>query len=282
LPELPEVETIKNLLRNGGPNNPPLLGSRITGAQVLWLRTLAVPSEAEFLARLPGQRLREIGRRGKFLLFSLTLDTLIVHLRMSGDLWVEPVDTPVALHHRLLLHLEQTLPGQTSANLRLSFNDTRKFGRVWLVSDPQQVLGKLGPEPLDDDFTPQVLYYRLQATRRQLKPLLLDQGFLAGLGNIYTDEALNLARLHPLAPANSVTPGQSQRLWSAIRAVLADGIRHNGASIDWVYRGGDFQNYFRVYDREGQPCPECGAPIQRMVVGQRGTHFCPNCQRLSG
>jgi formamidopyrimidine-DNA glycosylase len=113
-----------------------------------------------------------------------------------------------------------------------------------------------------------------------LKPLLLDQTFLAGPGNIYTDEALHMARLHPLAASDSVKRKQTERLWEAIRAVLNEGIRRNGASIDWVYRGGEFQNYFRVYDREGKPCPACGTKIQRLVVGQRGTHVCPKCQKM--
>jgi formamidopyrimidine-DNA glycosylase len=160
------------------------------------------------------------------------------------------------------------------------FNDTRKFGRVWLVRDPNEVVGGLGPEPLSEEFTSQALYESLQSRRRQLKPLLLDQSFLAGLGNIYTDEALHRARLHPLTVSDSVNREQAQALWDAIREVLQEGLRRNGASIDWVYRGGEFQNYFRVYDREGQPCPVCGTMILRLVIGQRGTHVCPGCQRI--
>ena len=161
---------------------------------------------------------------------------------------------------------------------RLAFNDTRKFGRVWLVVDPLIVLGDLGPEPLAEEFTPQEFHRMLQAYRRQLKPLLLDQTFIAGLGNIYTDEALHLAKIHPLTISNSLDVSQSRRLWSSIRQVLEEGIERQGASIDWVYRGGDFQNYFRVYQRTGDPCPVCGSPIQRILVGQRGTHFCEICQ----
>jgi formamidopyrimidine-DNA glycosylase len=146
--------------------------------------------------------------------------------------------------------------------------------------DPDEVLGGLGPEPLGRDFTSQWLYAALQNKHRQLKPLLLDQTFLAGLGNIYTDEALHLAKLHPLRASDSVTEKQAEALREAIRKVLREGIRRNGASIDWVYRGGEFQNYFRVYDREGQPCPVCGTGIQRIVVGQRSTHFCPECQSV--
>ena len=140
------------------------------------------------------------------------------------------------------------------------------------------VFARLGPEPLDGSLTGEILHQRLQNRKRQIKPLLLDQGFIAGLGNIYTDEALNLARIHPLTRANGLTRKQAEALLIAIRTVLAEGIRRNGASIDWVYQGGDFQNYFRVYQRTGEPCPVCGTSIQKIVVGQRGTHFCPVCQ----
>lgn len=237
------------------------------------MRTLAAPGAEEFCARLPGQEVTDVNRRGKFLIFDLSQDVLLVHLRMSGDLVVEAQDTPPALHHRLLINFND--------GLRLAFNDSRKFGRVWLVRSVQEVLTGLGPEPLEPEFTAQWLHQNLLMTRRQLKPLLLDQTFLAGLGNIYADEALHQALLHPLTPANQVSPGQAERLWLAIRDVLEEGIRRNGASIDWVYRGGDFQNYFRVYRRTGKPCQRCGTQIQRILVGQRATHFCPNCQPLT-
>ncbi|RPH55898.1 MAG: formamidopyrimidine-DNA glycosylase, partial [Chloroflexi bacterium] len=160
----------------------------------------------------------------------------------------------------------------------LVFNDTRKFGRIWLVDDPDQVIGRLGPEPFDPAFTAQTLYEALRQRRRQVKPLLLDQSFLAGLGNIYTDEALHLSGVHPQRVSDTISVDEAERLFRAVRTVLQLGIEHNGASIDWVYRGGNFQNHFRVYDRAGQPCPVCGTPIQRMTVSQRGTHFCPTCQ----
>lgn len=270
MPELPEVETIAVILRQGNDDQPPVTGRQVLDTQLLWERTLASPSPAEFKSRIIGQRIEDSGRRGKYLLLQLSADTLIIHLRMSGDLFVEPVALPPAPHHRLILNLDR--------GLRLAFNDTRKFGRVWLTSNPEKVLNGLGPEPLDPAFTAGDLHQRLQARRRQLKPLLLDQSFLAGLGNIYTDEALNLARLHPLAIANTLTKEQTRRLWNAIRQVLRAGIRSNGASIDWVYRGGSYQHQFRVYKRAGEPCPECGTKIVRTVVGQRGTHLCPNCQ----
>ena len=246
MPELPEVETICRYLREGTATSPSISGYVIKSAQVLWPRTLATPSVDEFTRRVPGQSIQAINRRGKYIVLSLTSDTMLIHLRMSGDLLVEAGEAAPALHHRLLINFQN--------GLRLAFNDTRKFGRVWLVDEPEQVTGDLGPEPFDPEFTAHDLYLRLQSTHRQLKPLLLDQSFLAGLGNIYVDESLNLARLHPLENSQHVSEAQAERLLNSIRQVLNEGILRNGASIDWVYRGGDFQNYFRAYDREGQPC----------------------------
>jgi formamidopyrimidine-DNA glycosylase len=274
MPELPEVETIAAILRQGNDDQPAVTGRRILDTHLLWERTLATPNPAEFKNRIVGQMIVDSGRRGKYLLLPLSTDTLLIHLRMSGDLFVETVTKPPAPHHRLMLDLD--------GGLRLAFNDTRKFGRVWLTDEPNEVLNGLGPEPLDPAFTASVLYRGLQTRRRQLKPLLLDQSFLAGMGNIYTDEALNLAKLNPLIIANSLTEEQCERLWAGIRKVLMDGIRSNGASIDWVYRGGSYQHRFRVYNRAGEPCPECGTTIERIVVGQRGTHLCPYCQPPPG
>jgi formamidopyrimidine-DNA glycosylase len=285
MPELPEVETIIRVLKNGSDKNdherstPSLSGCILTDGQILWARTLAQPGVDQFPAAIRGQQINEISRRGKFIVLSLTHDTLLIHLRMSGDLRVEPAfdanGAPCALqkHDRMALTF--------SNGYRLVFNDTRKFGRVWLVNDVQQVLGSLGPEPLDPHFSADEFHRRLNQRRRQLKPLLLDQSFLAGLGNIYTDEALHLAGLHPLLDSASLDQAAAARLLEAVRAVLQEGIRRNGASIDWVYRGGDFQNAFRVYSRTGQACPVCGFLIERILVGQRSTHFCPSCQSLS-
>jgi formamidopyrimidine-DNA glycosylase len=270
MPELPEVETIARTLCLGRQDQPSLVDRHILGANLLWERTLVEPSPAEFTTRLIGQVINDIGRRGKFLYFQLSRDWLLFHLRMSGDLLVRPSGAPRETHDRLILELD--------GELQLVFNDARKFGRVWLVDEVDRVVGDLGPEPMDESLSAEDLFHRLQTTHRQLKPLLLDQTFLAGLGNIYVDEALNLAKLHPLTPANCLTEQQATRLLESIRTVLQDGIKRNGASIDWVYRGGEFQNYFRVYQRTGQPCPVCGTSIARIIVGQRGTHFCPHCQ----
>jgi formamidopyrimidine-DNA glycosylase len=265
MPELPEVETIARTLR------PSLVGRRVLSVGLFWARTLARPAIGEFHQRMSGQRIEAVTRRAKYLHLVLSDGHLLIHLRMSGDLSLRPSPCPPEPHDRLHLALDS---GET-----LAFNDTRKFGRVWLLDDAQEVLGSLGPEPLADDFTPEDFYNLLQARRRQLKPLLLDQSFLAGLGNIYSDEALHLAGLHPLRQSDTITGEETHKLFAAIRTVLQAGIENNGASIDWVYRGGNFQNHFRVYGRAGQACPVCAMPIERIMVGQRSTHFCPQCQR---
>ncbi len=276
MPELPEVETIVRALRHGGRDGPSIVGRTFAEVEILWPRTLAEPGIDELRARLPGQAVNELGRRGKFVMIRLSADTLLIHLRMSGDLRVEPAYTetgepiPPQPHDRAVFTFAD--------GMRLAFTDARKFGRIWLVSDPKTIVGKLGPEPLDLSLTPEDFHTSLQLRSRQLKPLLLDQTFIAGLGNIYTDEALHLAGLHPLRISDSLDDREAERLLGAIRTVLAAGIRTEGASIDWVYRGGGFQNTFRVYGRTGEPCPVCGAPIEHITVGQRSTHFCPVCQ----
>lgn len=272
MPELPEVETIARNLRQGVDGAPGLVGLQVEAAQILWPRTIAMPEPADFERRIRGQVVTGVGRRGKYLLVYLSQDVLLTHLRMSGDVWLEPSSTPLAVHHRVLIEF--------TAGNRLVFNDTRKFGRMWLVAEVDQVLAGLGPEPFDNSLTPERFHQALKSRRRQLKPLLLDQSFLAGLGNIYADEALHLARLHPLASADQLTQSQSGSLLTSIRQVLQAAIDRHGTSIDWVYRGGDYQKYLRVYQRAGEPCAVCGTAIERMVVGQRSTHYCPVCQEL--
>jgi formamidopyrimidine-DNA glycosylase len=274
MPELPEVETIVRTLR------PQLVGRKILEADVRWARTVAVPSVKKFKEQIQGQKIIEVSRRAKFLNIQLTTYNLLIHLRMSGDLLVKQGKIKPEKHDRLIFYLAPGLsPKGRGESSSLVFNDTRKFGRVWLTDDMEKVLGRLGPEPLSQSFTSHWLYDALQSRHRQLKPLLLDQTFLAGLGNIYTDEALHMAKLHPRALSDSATAKQAERLHQAIQTILQEGIRRNGASIDWVYRGGDFQNHFRVYGRDGEPCPVCGTTIQKIIVGQRGTHICPNCQK---
>ena len=270
MPELPEVETIARSLQNGNGDSPAIVGRKITRAEVLWERTLATPTEKKFMRQVVGQVIQRVDRRGKFIQIHLSDDVLLVHLRMSGDLIVGAGSTPLGSHPRLVIYLDQ--------NLQLSFTDARKFGRVWLVADAATVTGKLGPEPLDPDFTPGEFAERLAARKRQIKPLLLDQAFLAGVGNIYADESLHLAKIHPLTRSDQLSRTAAETLLKSIREVLNAGIEMNGASLDWVYRGGDYQNHFRVYSRGDEACMVCGTSIERSVVGQRGTFHCPNCQ----
>jgi formamidopyrimidine-DNA glycosylase len=271
MPELPEVETIARELREGGKRGPSVVGQTIAGVTVRWPRHIATPSPREFKRRLPGQTIESVARRGKYLVFNLTRDVLLIHLKMSGDLSVVNSAAPKDKHAHTVFHFAD---GHS-----LRFSDTRKFGKVFLVRRAEEITGKLGPEPLERGFTAKKLGGMLAAKRRQLKPLLLDQAFIAGLGNIYTDEALHLAKLHPLRRSDSLGKEEVRALRRGIHRALRTGLRHDGASIDWVYRGGGFQNYFRVYDRAGKPCFRCGAPIRRIVVGQRGTYFCPKCQK---
>ncbi|MCS6846809.1 MAG: DNA-formamidopyrimidine glycosylase [Anaerolineae bacterium] len=280
MPELPEVETVARALREGAPNGaPPLLGRTIQSVKVLWPREVASPSPRAFARRIAGTCVQSVGRYGKYLLVGLhrLCDesgalSLLVHLKMSGRLDVVPRAEAFTPHARLVWLLDD--------GLALRFDDARKFGRVWLVGDPAQVVGKLGPDALN--ITPDEFAARLRARRGALKPLLLDQAFIAGVGNIYADEALHLARLHPRRTAASLSEDDVMRLYEAIRQVLLEGIAANGASFDWVYPGGNFQENFRVYGRAGQHCLACGAPIARIVVTQRSTHFCPVCQPLAG
>jgi formamidopyrimidine-DNA glycosylase len=247
-----------------------VLGRTITGVTVRWPRHIATPSARALKDRLVGQKIECLSRRGKYLVFHLTRGVMLIHLKMSGDLRVVNGDAPRDKHAHTIFHLDD--------GARLRFSDTRKFGRVFLVERMEDVTGRLGPEPLDPGFTAAKLGARLAAKRRALKPLLLDQTFIAGIGNIYADEALHRARLHPLRRSDSLRPEEVRALWRGIRQTLRAGLRHNGASIDWAYRGGGFQDHFRVYEREGEPCLNCGAPIRRIVVGQRSSYFCPRCQ----
>jgi formamidopyrimidine-DNA glycosylase len=270
MPELPEVETIARALQSGM-GGMALPGRCIERFSTSWPRHVERPSISTFRRHIKGRTILSVDRRAKFLLFPLDKGTMLIHLRMSGDLFLRPPGAEQDDYVHSVFHLDN--------GWQLRFSDARKFGRIYWVLDPQEVLGELGPEPLQEDFTVEILRERLHTRRRQLKPLLLDQSFLAGMGNIYVDESLHRARLHPLRRSDTLTQAEIERLWESIRTSLRDGIRHNGASIDWVYRGGDYQNHFRVYKRDGQPCEACGMPIQRMVVGQRGTYICPGCQQ---
>lgn len=274
MPELPEVETYVRELE------PLLGGRRILAAEVRWPRTIAGPSPEEFVARIAGQRFVAFGRRAKYMLLGLDGgDTLIVHLRMTGHMVVKDAAEAPDAHTHVLFDLDD--------GHRVHYQDPRKFGRMWLTSQPEMILSKLGPEPLSDAFSGEELAGKLAGRKAAIKALLLDQALTAGVGNIYADEALFRAGLHPLRPGGSLTPGEVERLRQAVAAVLTAGIAAAGSSLggsslqNYSRPGGQtgsFQDEHRVFRRTGQPCLTCGAPIERIVVGQRSTHFCPNCQ----
>jgi formamidopyrimidine-DNA glycosylase len=271
MPELPEVETVVRGL------SPALPGRRIVSATVHWPRTIAVLSAEEFGRRIVGRQVLAVGRRGKYIVIDLDEGYLLVHLKMSGRLRIASADEPLDKHTHTYFDLDD---GQ-----QLRFRDVRKFGRVYLVDDPEQVTANLGPEPLADAFTLDDFRRLLSRRRGRLKSLLLNQAFVAGLGNIYADESLFAAGLHPLRTADTLSPEEQARLYQAIRMVLGQAIEGHGTTLDdggYVDargRAGSYQEEIAVYGRRGKPCFTCHAFIERIVVGGRSTHFCPRCQK---
>ena len=265
MPELPEVETVVRRLRG------PLVGRTFADARVTWERMVQLPVE-ELRLRLPGQRIEAINRRGKYLVFHLSGgDNLIVHLKMTGDLIVVPASDPAHPHDRVVFDLD--------GGTQLRFRDPRKFGRVYLTGEPASILGRLGPEPLDQWFTEKDFMDLFGRRSGRIKPLLLAQEFIAGLGNIYADEALFLAGIRPERRSDALSLEEKRRLYQSIREVLQMAIEHKGTSLaDEAYRGGRYQNRFLVYGRGEEPCPQCGNLIRRIRLGQRSAHFCPYCQ----
>jgi len=272
MPELPEVETAARSL------DAQVVGRRIAAVEKLdWERMVETPEPARFRAELPGRRIERVGRRAKWLLLALDAGrTLALHLRMSGNVSVHAPQDEADTYTHLVLALDD--------GRRIFFHDMRKFGRARLLDAAGLAAldASLGPEPLDPAFDAAALAALLARRRGVLKPLLLDQTVLAGLGNIYVDESLWLARLHPLRLASSLDTSEVATLHAAICEVLTRAIENKGSTLrnyrDGYGRAGTNQDYFNVYQRGGKPCPRCGTPIERTVVHQRGTHLCPTCQ----
>ena len=277
MPELPEVETIARLLA------PVLTGQTIARVEVLWVRTVDRPDPETFCDALTGARVMNVDRRGKYIKTALsTGQTVLTHLRMSGKFAVYrdgPGDDAPARGEK-----HARLRWQLGDGTWVVYIDPRKFGRFYLVDDPREITGDLGPEPFSADFTPAWLAEQLARRRGEIKPLLLNQRFIAGLGNIYVSEALWQAEIHPERIAGTLTESEAQRLHAAIVAVLRAGVENGGTSLEdrqYVYPGGgtgQHQEYLHVYDRAGEQCPRCGYAVERIVQGQRSTYFCPICQ----
>jgi formamidopyrimidine-DNA glycosylase len=283
MPELPEVETVARDLR------PRLVGATIVGARTSWARTLRTHDPLAFADAVAGRTVVGVGRRAKLIVVELSGDAaLTIHLKMTGQLFVVPAETPVDPYVRLVLELED--------GRELRFRDIRKFGKIGLYGrDPvtdelvtevggAAVFAALGPEPLAEAFTVREFRGRLRRRKGRLKSMLLDQSFIAGVGNIYADESLWRSRLHPLRTAGTLHPADERRLYEAIRGVLSEAVERRGSSIDdYTAPDGDgsMQDRLDIYQRTGEPCPRCGRPVKRIVVGARSTHFCSWCQRLS-
>ncbi|MDD5705166.1 MAG: bifunctional DNA-formamidopyrimidine glycosylase/DNA-(apurinic or apyrimidinic site) lyase [Kiritimatiellae bacterium] len=277
MPELPEVETVVRGLRAAG-----LEGSTIREARVRWARSVS-PEPAVFAAALRGRRFTRLSRRAKYIVADLDDGRqLLIHLRMTGKFRFEPRAGRDAPHDRVTIELTD---GRC-----LHFNDTRKFGRIQLVTDASQRLAKIGPEPLEAGFTPACLLARLRGRRRMIKPLLLDQSCVAGLGNIYVDEALWQARIHPASLADKLSPAAVRRLHAAICEVLVRAVGAGGTTLgdstanfySVAGRRGRNSDNLRVFRRDGEPCPRCRRTLVRIVLAQRGTHICPHCQPAPG
>jgi formamidopyrimidine-DNA glycosylase len=271
VPELPEVETVVRQIA------PGVVGRTIRGLDLHWARTLSGGTRARVERAIVGARIARSYRRAKWIVFELAAGrgALLVHLRMTGRLFVRATKEPASDYVRLSLAL--------SGGKRLDFEDVRKFGRVHWCADPNEVFESLGPEPLADDFTAEDLHMALTSRRRMLKPLLLDQTVVAGLGNIYVDETLFASGLHPLTASDRLGRADTERIHTNMRRILARAIECQGSSFDVFYRTpegqpGRFQDEFLAYGRDGRPCRNCGTELIKLTVAQRGTHVCPVCQ----
>ncbi len=274
MPELPEVETVRRTLQER------LIGLTFTGGQVLLPKVVRAPGPEEFAELIINKKILKVGRRGKYLLLGLNGGyTLAVHLRMTGALVYCVDDRQPIKYTHVVLHLDN--------GHRLFFADMRQFGGMWLTPTPalDSLSGykDLGPEPLDGYFTRDSLKRKLRHRHVRIKPLLLDQKFLAGLGNIYADEALHRAGINPERPADTLTARETAKLHRAIKDVLMEGIEHRGTTfrdfIDGDGRAGNHQDHLRVYNREGKPCLHCSRTIIRKKIGGRSSYYCPSCQK---
>ncbi len=273
MPELPEVETVKRTLQM------LVKGKTIASVSVELPRIIRLPGEPEEFARLlEGQTIRDVERRGKFLRFLLDDMVLVSHLRMEGRYGVYPAEAPRELHTHVLFHFTD--------GTDLRYKDVRQFGTMHLFRTGEDLvsppLHKLGLEPLDQAFTLAAFTARIAGRSTKIKPLLLNQEVIVGIGNIYADEALYTAGIHPARTADSLSPAELKRLHRAVVDTLAESVQAGGSSIKSYVNGqgemGMFQHQLKAYGRKNEPCGHCGRPIEKTVLAGRGTHFCPHCQ----
>ncbi|MBI2861749.1 MAG: bifunctional DNA-formamidopyrimidine glycosylase/DNA-(apurinic or apyrimidinic site) lyase [Chloroflexi bacterium] len=273
MPELPEAETICRDLA------PHLVGRTIAEMHVYWEKAIAYVNEEAFAAALTGRRVEGVARRGKYPILTLSAGlSLLIHLKMTGRLLLCSRDDPLQKQLSVVFDLDE--------GRQLRFADQRRFGRLYLLDTDglAKRLSELGPEPLEPAFTPDVLASLLRGRKARIKPLLMDQSLIAGLGNIYSDEALFEAGIHPLRTADDLTDEEVAKLHRGIRVALSRGLVNRGTSfsdyLDGFGQPGSNQFHLGVYRRTGQPCSRCGTAIERLRLGSRHAHYCPNCQAV--
>lgn len=272
MPELPEVESVKNGLKS------LIIGKSIDSVDVLWANIIEDPSVEEFREKITGETFRDVKRRGKFLLFVLDNYTLISHLRMEGKFRLENSGEPRIKHTHVIFNLN------TEEELR--YLDVRKFGRMSLVTHSDvwthPSLVQLGPEPVDQSLLKADLEKNLKKTNRPIKAVLLDQHVIAGIGNIYADEILFSAGVHPGKKASELTVNEVCSIHQSTIQVMSEAVRSGGTTIRTYANAfgleGSFQNKLKVYGKTGEACVHCGHLIEKIKIAQRGTHYCPNCQ----
>ena len=275
MPELPEVETIRRTL------NQLVVGKSIERVSVHLPRIIQLPEEiGEFCLLLEGQTFQSVERRGKFLRFLLDDFALVSHLRMEGRYGLYKQEDPLELHTHVVFHFTD--------GTELRYKDVRQFGTMHLFPKGRELeekpLKKLGLEPLEESFTLKAFKDKIAHRTTKIKPLLLNQEYIVGIGNIYVDESLFLAKIHPEREANTLSAQELAALHEAIVSTLNDAVAAGGSSIKSYVNGqgeiGLFQHQLKTYGRKGEPCSECGYAIEKTVLGGRGTHFCPQCQPL--
>lgn len=273
MPEMPEVEIIRRYL------DKQTAGKKIMDLDIRLPRMIKWPDTEGFRAMVTGRTIKGMNRRGKYLLMELDNGNEVVfHLRMTGRLVFEPTGKTTDSHARVIFRLQD--------GASLVYGDTRTLGTIHGIKPEERTmlkgLAEMGPEPLSTGFTAKYLEQAASRRKTAIKSFLLNQKYIGGIGNIYADEALFLAGIHPLRPAGSLSAGECQRLWESVNQVIAAGIEDGGTTFRDYQNGeggkGSHQDHLYVYARKGEPCRNCQTPIERMIVGGRSTHFCPHCQ----